>query len=76
MKWIENLENILSKKSPGKCPYCGSTETDFSITTISDNMGCCDIWCNTCKRAFHMSRMKTEGLLNTKKEVPDGLKFC
>ena len=76
MSWLQNLKNILSGKNPGECPYCGSKETDFSVTTISDDMGYCDVWCNTCKRACHISRMNTYGFKIEKKKIPEGLKYC
>ena len=38
-------------------------------------MGYCDIWCNTCKHACHISRMNTDGFQNENKKIPKGLKY-
>ena len=43
MDLIQNFKSILSDRNSGGCPFCGSKETDFSIITISDGMGYCDI---------------------------------
>mgnify|MGYP007006883306 FL=1 len=75
MQWSENLKNMLAGKQIGNCPYCGSMKTDFSLTTVSDGMGYCVLWCNTCKHACYLSRIKTEGLLGEEKEIPKGLKY-
>ena len=29
MKWIKNLESIAITKTSGKCPHCGSNNTDY-----------------------------------------------
>ena len=34
MKWGKNIENIAKGKSPGKCPYCGSENTDYNCTIV------------------------------------------
>lgn len=65
----------MSDRNSGECPFCGSKETDFSIITISDGMGYCDIWCNTCKHACHISRMNTDRFQNENKKIPKGLKY-
>ena len=31
MKWIKNLESIAITKTSGKCPYCGSDNTDYTF---------------------------------------------
>lgn len=36
MKWIKNLESIAITKTSGKCPYCGSDNTDY---TFVGNLG-------------------------------------
>ena len=37
-------------------------------------MGYCDIWCNTCKHACHISRMNTDRFQNENKKIPKGLR--
>lgn len=31
MKWIKNLESIAITKTSGKCPHCGSNNTDYTF---------------------------------------------
>lgn len=70
--WTNNIENISLKKNPGKCPHCGSNNTDYGYTTIKNNWGCCDIWCNDCKHGIHISRVRiTEPTIN--KSIPTNL---
>lgn len=38
MKWIKNLESIAITKTSGKCPYCGSDNTDYTLWGISESM--------------------------------------
>lgn len=77
MKWIKNLESLAESNKPGKCPHCGSENTDYSATVINQDtkMGYMDIWCNDCKKAFHMSRMKIDDTMNTGKEIPNDLAY-
>lgn len=77
MKWLENLDNIANGKAPGKCPYCGSENTDYSCTVAvpEKRLGHMTVWCNDCLMAYHMSRMEVTEGLETDKEIPQGLKF-
>lgn len=76
-KWLENLKSIADIGSTGKCPFCGGTETDYKCSVVSqgNRLGYMDIWCNRCKRAFHVSRMNIPEGLKTGGEVPEGLKY-
>ena len=60
LKWAKNLKSIIDKNTPGNCPVCNSINTDYSVHIIDDktNMGYGVIWCNDCKNAFHISRIK------------------
>lgn len=76
LKWIENLKSIIDKNTPGNCPVCNSINTVYSMHIIDNktNMGYGVIWCNDCKNAFHISRIKVS--LNMKNTlVPEGLKY-
>lgn len=75
MKWAKNIESVFSSGRVGKCPHCGSGDTDYSITTVSNDMGYGDMWCNTCKRAYHISRMQTKGISCQSKKLPSNLKY-
>ena len=77
MKWLENLVNIEKQKEPGKCPYCGSKNTDYRCTVVipEKRLGHMTVWCNDCLRAYHMSRMEIPEGLKIDGEIPDGLKY-
>lgn len=77
MLWIENMKNIATKGTPGKCPKCGSDNTDYSCKIVDkkNNNGCMDIWCNDCKSAYHVSRMEKIGTLKSDNEMPEGLRY-
>ena len=70
--WTNKIENITLNEKPGKCPNCGSENTDYKYTTIKDVWGCCDIWCNDCKHAKHISRVR-EISNNSDKQIPENL---
>ena len=47
MKWLDNVTNIVRSHNAGKCPYCGSENTDYRLIEISNGNGCGDIWVQT-----------------------------
>ena len=65
MDWLDNLLSVVAKTNTGKCPHCGGNSIGYSYTIfdIKHNMGCCDIWCNSCLHGYHVSRM----------EIPDNI---
>lgn len=75
MKWLKNIENIAEKNVPGKCPLCGSLNTDYNATRIHNEYGHCVIWCNDCKHAFNVSRIKITRDTITNKTIPNDLIF-
>lgn len=77
MKWLENLKSIADNGNVGKCPFCGSTDTDYKCTAVSpeNGNGYMDIWCNDCKRAFHVSRMQITDGMKTDGDIPEKLKY-
>ena len=76
MKWLNNLQNIIDENKPGECPYCKSLNTDYVINIINDKtlMGYGAIWCNDCKKAFHISRIKATEKMKLG-SIPKELKF-
>ena len=52
MKWIKNLESIAITKTSGKCPYCGSDNTDYTFVGNVGGVGYGEIWCNDCQSAY------------------------
>lgn len=77
MKWLENLNNIAKGQGTGKCPCCGSKNTDYSCTVVvpEKRLGHMTVWCNDCLRAYHVSRMEVPEGLKTGGEIPQGLKY-
>ncbi len=75
MKWLENIKNVSSGREPGKCPICGSDNTDYALHIVNEktSMGFGVIWCKDCKRGFNMSRMKINKNDVHIKEIPDGI---
>lgn len=59
MKWIENITRLFEFGETGICPFCNSDDTDYRMKIVDHKtkMGFGDIWCNCCKRAFHISRV-------------------
>ena len=70
MIWLKNLENIATKRISGKCPCCGCNDTDYTLIGKVGSMGYGEIWCNECKRAYHISRIQVLDGFNLNKEVP------
>ena len=75
MKWLDNVTNIVRSHNAGKCPYCGSENTDYRLIEISNGNGCGDIWCNDCKSAFHISRMKVSKEIIKDIKLPISLNY-
>lgn len=75
MKWLGNLNSIATNGQPGTCPYCESENVNYILKIVDEKskMGYGAIWCNDCKKAFHISRIKVdEGII---KEIPSDLEF-
>ena len=62
MKWINNLINLNKTGLVGKCPYCGKENTRSRFQKVDGDMGVGDIWCEDCKKAFHISRINMSEL--------------
>ncbi len=75
MKWLENINNIFENKETGKCPFCNSENTNYRIVRFAVDFGSCDIWCEDCKKAFHMSRVKVSEDILRNVELPKELNF-
>lgn len=61
MNWIDSLKNIAAhRKTGGNVRNAGSDNTDYACHVISPEKrnGYMDVWCNDCKRAYHISRME------------------
>lgn len=75
MKWLGCIEHIAKDNTPGKCPYCESENTAYNATKIKDKFGYAVIWCNKCKKAHIISRIKIENNTTTNADVPSDLIF-
>lgn len=72
LDWTNNIESISLNSSAGVCPNCKSENTDYGYTLLHGEWGACDIWCNDCKRAKHISRVKVPSGI-TESYVPNEL---
>ena len=75
MKWLDNLASIKQLHKAGKCPYCGQENTDYRLLEISSGTGYGDVWCNDCKKAFHISRIEVSETDIREKQLPPELKY-
>lgn len=77
MKWKENLLNISKREAVGRCPECGSENTDYKCTIVvpEKKLGYMDVWCNECKSACHISRLEIAENLKETGTIPNGLKY-
>ena len=57
------------------CPYCKSENVNYTLKIVDEKskMGYGAIWCNDCKKAFHISRIKVDEEII--KEIPSDLEF-
>ena len=76
-KWIENFKCVMERGNAGKCPFCRSVNMDYkaSVVVPESRLGYMDIWCNDCKKAFHVSRMQVPEGIKVDGETPEGLKY-
>ena len=75
MKWLDNITNIIATHNAGKCPFRNSENTDYRIINLSSDIGYGDVWCNDCKKAFHISRMKISEDIIKNSEIPKSLNY-
>lgn len=58
MKWKNNIINIGKNNNPGKCPFCGSSNTDYGLQKNDGYEATWGtIWCNDCRHGYHLSRV-------------------
>lgn len=68
MRWADNIISALNTGNAGVCPYCGSANTDFNLEVIieEEKLGFGTIWCNDCKHAINLSRIRIKNQKPTK----------
>ncbi len=75
MKWLKNIEQIATDNTAGVCPYCQSNDTEYSARKVEKEFGYAVIWCNHCKHAFNLSRLRINKNMITNKAIPSELIF-
>ena len=75
MKWLKNIEQIATDNTAGVCPYCQSNDTEYSAKEVANGFGYAVIWCNRCKHAFNLSRIRVDKNTITNKAIPTELIF-
>jgi phage FluMu protein Com len=62
MKWLECIKSINLTGKSGKCPHCGSSQTDYRYVLLdkASTIGYLDVWCNNCKTMGHVSRVNVD----------------
>ena len=50
--FVKLVKRATPNGTAGKCPYCDSDDTQFSVIVHENKTGHGTIWCNKCKRAF------------------------
>lgn len=75
MNWIKNIESIMKKNGSGQCPFCQGMNTDYTIKKVVKDYGYCVIWCNDCKKAVNLSRVRVESSQIRNRALPDNLSF-
>lgn len=73
MKWMKNIENLSNSENLGYCPFCNSDRVRFRYVDIDNEMGFGDIWCDDCKHAYHISRMKKIINYGNAEKLPNNL---
>lgn len=73
--WIRNIENISINNEVGECPFCCSNDTNYCDVEVNNGYGYEIIWCNNCKNACHISRIKITAQSHTNINIPKDLKF-
>ena len=81
MDWLKALAN-LRKKEKAICPICNSDDLEYRLIILNDEtrVGYGLIWCNECKRGYHMSRMTLDKTMKDvyhdhEIELPTDIKF-
>ena len=75
MKWLRNIEQIAIDNTVGVCPYCQSNDTEYCAKGVKNGFGYAVIWCNNCKHAYSISRLKINKNTITDKTIPSDLIF-
>ena len=75
-RWTKNILRMVETGEIENCPFCNSSNTNFSLKLIDkkNRMGFGVIWCNDCKSACHLSRIKIQKYI-IDGDIPDGLIF-
>lgn len=75
MKWLRNVEQIALNNTAGVCPCCQSDDTEYSAKEVANGLGYAVIWCNHCRHAFNISRLRINKNTIVDKTIPSNLIF-
>ena len=53
MDWITNIKQVYSNGTIGKCPFCGSNDTDYIFVERESARVNLEVWCNFCNERTH-----------------------
>ncbi len=75
--WAKNITSIAYTNTPGKCPMCGSDNTDYATRVIEKktSLGYCVIWCNDCKKNARLDKMTIEINSAVDKVIPEDIEY-
>ena len=54
MKWINNLKQLTNEGTVGKCPFCGSLNTDYMFYIHKNGRFHLHMWCDSCGELTHV----------------------
>ena len=76
MSWADKFAAVSEGRPLGACPVCGKDclEAGFQIVLKEEKMGYGAIWCNACRTAYHVSRMKISEKLPIK-NIPKDFRY-
>ena len=75
-KWME-IQVQVDAVDEEKSPYCGSRDVSYKETLFAKDStaGYADIWCNDCRRAYHISRGEFRNPKGKDLVIPRGLEY-
>lgn len=78
-EWVRALINLTGGEE-GKCPECGGKYLDYGYVILNqeNQSGYGAVWCNNCRHAFCLSRIKLNGNEAKNKivdKLPEDLNF-
>ena len=76
LNWNSTMINLSRGVDLGLCPNCQKDTLKYKITPVKRGYGYCDIWCDSCNHATHISRVKTSNIDLGESILPSNLIFA